>query len=87
MHRPWSAASPASKRPAWSAGNPHPPIDAQRSSGATEASLTLRYKVETAWAELERLTVGSLSPQRRNEALTMLADLEANLEVPAIGDP
>lgn len=50
---------------------------------ATEAGLALRPSVETAWAELERLTAGSLTPQRRSEALALLAAIEANLETAA----
>ena len=46
---------------------------------ATEASLSLRDKVEAAWVELERVTAGSLPPQRRAQALDLLADLEENL--------
>lgn len=46
---------------------------------ATEASVELREPVERAWAELERLTVGSLSPRRQTEVLAALADVERNL--------
>jgi DNA-binding MarR family transcriptional regulator len=47
---------------------------------ATEASLPLRRSVEAAWAELERVTIGSLSRRRQVETLEMLEGLEANLE-------
>lgn len=50
---------------------------------ATQASLALRRQVESAWADLERLTVGSLSPERRAEALNMLTELEENLTASA----
>jgi DNA-binding MarR family transcriptional regulator len=46
---------------------------------ATEASFHLRDEVESAWAELERLTVGSMSRSRRTEVLATLTDLESNL--------
>ncbi|WP_206515613.1 MarR family winged helix-turn-helix transcriptional regulator [Georgenia faecalis] len=46
---------------------------------ATPASLELRAKVEGAWAELERLTVGSLSAEQQAEILENLGLLEANL--------
>jgi DNA-binding MarR family transcriptional regulator len=46
---------------------------------ATTASLALRTKVEHAWAELERLTVGALPQGRRAQILEGLAELEANL--------
>jgi DNA-binding MarR family transcriptional regulator len=45
----------------------------------TKAGLALRHQVEAAWASLERLTVGSMSSDRRAETLRVLADLEANL--------
>lgn len=47
---------------------------------ATEASLGLRAQVEAAWAELERVTVGTLSAARQAEVLESLGTLEANLE-------
>lgn len=47
---------------------------------ATDASLDLREKVEGVWAELERLTVGSLSPARQDAVLADLAVLEEVLE-------
>jgi MarR family transcriptional regulator, organic hydroperoxide resistance regulator len=46
---------------------------------ATDASLSLRAKVERAWLELERLTVGELPAERQAEILKALANLEANL--------
>lgn len=47
---------------------------------ATEDALALRQKVETAWAELERITAGRLPAKRRTDVLAMLAELEMNLE-------
>ncbi|MDN4172199.1 MarR family winged helix-turn-helix transcriptional regulator [Nocardioides sp. SOB77] len=47
---------------------------------ATEASLACRPKVEAAWQELERLTVGSLSPQQQAGIAQDLRLLESNLE-------
>lgn len=46
---------------------------------ATAAALTLRQQVESAWAELERVTAGGMAAKRRKEVLAMLADLEANV--------
>lgn len=46
---------------------------------ATEASLDLRAKVEAAWAELERRTVGSFPVERRAEIQAALSALEGNL--------
>lgn len=46
---------------------------------ATPASLELRHTVEAAWAELEHLTAGPLSPRRRAEALDVLTEIETNL--------
>lgn len=46
---------------------------------ATRASRRLRRQVETAWAELEQRTVGSMTPARRAELIRLMADLEANL--------
>lgn len=43
---------------------------------AAEASLALRAKVEAAWSELERLTVGPLAPAQRSQALAGLELLE-----------
>jgi DNA-binding MarR family transcriptional regulator len=54
---------------------------------ATEASLALRHRVETAWARLERATVGSMSRKLRSETLRRLADLEANLAAVADHTP
>ncbi|MCG7287795.1 MarR family winged helix-turn-helix transcriptional regulator [Cellulomonas sp. ACRRI] len=45
----------------------------------TEAALDLRQKVTEAWDELERATVGELTPTRVQEMLDALSDLEANL--------
>jgi DNA-binding MarR family transcriptional regulator len=50
---------------------------------ATEASLPLRARVEQAWSALERLTAAGLSPRRAGEALSLLAELEAGLQVAA----
>jgi MarR family transcriptional regulator, organic hydroperoxide resistance regulator len=47
---------------------------------ATEASLVLRARVESAWRELERVTVQSLTPDQRELAMTALATLEEGLE-------
>lgn len=47
---------------------------------ATEASLVLRAKVEGAWRELERLTVGALTDPERRQALDALAMLERALD-------
>lgn len=46
---------------------------------ATEASLVLRPKVQGAWADLERYTVGQMSPGRRDQMLEMFAELEGIL--------
>jgi DNA-binding MarR family transcriptional regulator len=46
---------------------------------ATEAAAALRAKVEAAWAELERVTVGHLSPAQQAAVLHHLDLLEANL--------
>jgi DNA-binding MarR family transcriptional regulator len=46
---------------------------------ASEASLALREKVADAWAELERLTVGSLTDAQQAEALASLGLLERTL--------
>ncbi len=46
---------------------------------ATEASQALRVKVEDAWRELERYTVGALTRQQQAEALAALALLERTL--------
>ncbi len=46
---------------------------------ATEASQALRAHVEHAWAELERATVGSLTPAQRVRILEALAVLETTL--------
>ena len=46
---------------------------------ATEASLELRPGVTQAWAELERLTTGSLSPQQQRDIIAHLSTLEATL--------
>lgn len=45
----------------------------------TEAGHALRQPVEAAWAELERVTAGSLSGRRQRDAVAVLRDLEANL--------
>lgn len=46
---------------------------------ATPASDALRAGVEAAWAELERLTAGSLSPRQQADVLAALATLESGL--------
>lgn len=46
---------------------------------STEASLALRAQVEEAWAELERLTLGTLTRSQQAETLTSLGRLEDNL--------
>jgi DNA-binding MarR family transcriptional regulator len=46
---------------------------------ATDRSLALREKVEHAWAELERLTVGDLSAARQAEIMDALGLLESSL--------
>lgn len=48
---------------------------------ATEASLELRAKVEGAWAELERLTVASLSSTEQDAVLRSLTLLETSLSL------
>ena len=48
---------------------------------ATKSSLVLRAKVENAWRELERCTVGSLTQAQQNQALKALAMLEETLDV------
>jgi hypothetical protein len=53
---------------------------------ATEGSSRLRGSVESAWAELERLTVGDASSTRIAEDLQLLADLEARLGSAAGGE-
>lgn len=53
---------------------------------ATERSSRLRDSVESAWAELERLTVGDASSTRIAEDLQLLADLEARLGSAAGGE-
>jgi DNA-binding MarR family transcriptional regulator len=53
---------------------------------ATDASLSLRTKVERAWVDLERLTVAGLPAARQAEILDALADLEANLARAGEGD-
>ncbi|GHH65377.1 hypothetical protein GCM10017772_03510 [Promicromonospora soli] len=58
--RPWRAASPAWRGPD-SSGAPSPTDRRAVIIEATEASLALRTKVADAWAELERLTIASLS--------------------------
>jgi MarR family transcriptional regulator, organic hydroperoxide resistance regulator len=46
---------------------------------ATPASLVLRRKIEVAWCELERRTVGSLTRAQQEQALSTLARLEGML--------
>lgn len=46
---------------------------------ATERSLSIRGAVDSAWAELERLTVGDASAERIGEILQALGELEARL--------
>lgn len=46
---------------------------------ATEVSLSLRPRVDAAWAALERVTVGEASPQRQSELLRALSELESHL--------
>lgn len=46
---------------------------------ATEASLALRPKVEGAWRELERMTLGSLTKKQQAEIVASLSLLEENL--------
>jgi DNA-binding MarR family transcriptional regulator len=45
----------------------------------TPASLGLRSKVETIWSELERETIGTLSPEQCKRTLNSLVRLEDNL--------
>lgn len=46
---------------------------------ATKQSLSIRGAVDSAWAELERLTVGDASAERIGEILQALGELEARL--------
>jgi MarR family transcriptional regulator, organic hydroperoxide resistance regulator len=46
---------------------------------ATEASLALRAKVEQAWVDLERFTVGSLTTSQQAEVLDALSLLEGTI--------
>lgn len=45
----------------------------------TESGLALRPQVEAAWAELDRVTTGSLSPHRVSQIVDGMAELERNL--------
>jgi DNA-binding MarR family transcriptional regulator len=52
----------------------------------TAASLALRGQVEEIWAELERLTVGTMSAAQQREALDATQRLEINLLAAPIGE-
>ena len=49
---------------------------------ATEESRPLQQRVQAAWDELERVTVGALSGAERADVLAALERLEANLLAP-----
>ncbi|GAB3444191.1 MarR family transcriptional regulator [Streptomonospora sediminis] len=50
---------------------------------ATPASMGLRRSVERIWAELERMTVGGMEGDQRDEVLRALGGIEGNLAASA----
>jgi DNA-binding MarR family transcriptional regulator len=67
------------ERAGWVSRSPSPTDGRVMIVEATAASLALRTKVEDAWRELERCTVGSLTRAQQSQVLTALALVEETL--------
>jgi len=63
-----------------------PDLDDRRATRVepTPASLVLRKQIERIWEDLERRTVGEMTPDEQREALRVVHRLEDNLTAPEL---